>query len=80
VKRRLFNILVALDQLVYVLITLGHGQPDETMSAAAWRLESKGQWFGKLVRPAIDALFFWDPDHCYHAAMAEVNRTQGPKL
>ena len=33
-RRRLLNILIALDQFVYVLLTLGHGSPDETMSAA----------------------------------------------
>ena len=34
-RRRLLNILIALDQFVYVLLTLGHGSPDETLSAAA---------------------------------------------
>lgn len=28
-KNRLLNILIALDQFVYVLITLGYGSPDE---------------------------------------------------
>ena len=37
-RRRLLNLLIALDQLVYVLLTLGHGSPDETMSAADGRL------------------------------------------
>lgn len=75
-KSRVLNILIALDQLAYVLITLGNGKPDETMSAAAWRLEQKGQWFGKIARPAIDTLFFWDKDHCRTSAEAEINRTQ----
>ena len=38
-KQRLLNILIALDQLAYVLVTLGAGHPDETLSAAAWRTE-----------------------------------------
>lgn len=75
-KDRIQNILIALDQFIYVLITLGVGKPDETMSAAAWRLEARGQWFGKLARPAIDTLFFWDKEHCFNAMLSEINRTQ----
>lgn len=78
-KRRLLNILIALDQLIYVLITLGRGYPDETMSAAAWRLERKGHWAGRIFRPLIDRLFWFDPEHCRMAHRAEVMRWQtGP--
>lgn len=38
VRRRLLNIAIALDQLAWVLLTLGNGLPDETISAAAWRM------------------------------------------
>lgn len=75
-KNRILNILIALDQLVYVLITLGSGKPDETMSAAAWRLEQKGHLSGKIFRPVIDTLFFWDKNHCENSALSEINRTQ----
>lgn len=75
-KQRLLNLLIAVDQLVYVLITLGKGMPDETMSAAAWRLEQKGHLSGRLFRPLIDTIFFWDPNHCYEAARAEAMRSQ----
>lgn len=75
-KRRLLNVLIALDQLLYVLITLGNGLPDETMSAAAWRLEQAGKWQGKLFRPIIDALFWFDFQHCKEAYLSEVNRMQ----
>ncbi|OYW74843.1 MAG: hypothetical protein B7Z26_11245, partial [Asticcacaulis sp. 32-58-5] len=37
--------------------TLGAGDPDETMSAAAWRTEQKGRLLGRLFRPLIDRLF-----------------------
>ncbi len=33
-KQRILNILIALDQLAYVLLTLGAGHPDETLSAS----------------------------------------------
>lgn len=31
------QILIPLDQLAYVLLTMGAGHQDETLSAAAWR-------------------------------------------
>lgn len=75
-KRRVLNVLIALDQLLYVLITLGNGHPDETMSAAAWRLEQKGHWAGKAFRPLIDWLFWFDPEHCKQAHEAEIERAK----
>ena len=61
--KRIKNLLIALDQLLYVIITLGSADPDETGSSAAWRLECDGKFFG-FFRPVIDTLFFWEPDHC----------------
>lgn len=43
-KRRALNLLIALDQFLFVLVTLGHASPDETLSAAAYRWEAKGKW------------------------------------
>jgi hypothetical protein len=56
-KRRVLNLAIALDQMAWVLITLGHGSPDETISAALWRMEQAGKRAGKLFRPVVDALF-----------------------
>ena len=53
-KQRLLNVLIALDQLAYELVTLGAGSPDETLSAAAWRTEQKGRLLGRIFRPLID--------------------------
>lgn len=75
-KQRVLNFLVALDQLLYVIITLGNGNPDETMSAAAWRLEQAGRWQGKFFRPLIDALFWFDSDHCRNAYMHELRQAK----
>lgn len=70
-KHRLLNLLIAIDQLAYVLLTLGYGNPDETMSSAAWRMEQKGRFFG-FFRPVIDALFRpLEKDHCRKAWEAE---------
>lgn len=76
-KRRILNILVAIDQLAYVLLTLGYGNPDETMSSAAWRMEQKGRFFG-FFRPVIDWLFSpLEKDHCRKAWEAEQARFGG---
>jgi len=77
-KFRILNFLIALDQFVYVVITLGAGMPDETMSAAAYRGERMGKWFGRLLRPIIDHLFWFDDNHCKGAYDAEVKRLQLP--
>ena len=71
-KRRLLNVAIALDQLCYVLLTLGNGDPDETMSAAAYRLEMQGKLGGIVFRPLIDALFFvFEKEHCRKAWEAD---------
>lgn len=73
-KQRILNILIALDQLLWTLITLGKGKPDETISAALWRLESQGKIAGKLFRPVVDTLFWFDKNHCQQSYLAEINR------
>jgi len=78
VKRRLLNIAIAFDQLAWVLLTLGNGLPDETISAAAWRMESQGKLAGRLFRPVVDALFFFDQNHCLSAWQSERNKQQLP--
>jgi hypothetical protein len=70
-KRRILNILIAIDQLVWVLLTFGNGRPDETISAAAWRMEGQGKVMGFILRPLIDTLFWFDPEHCRKSYNAE---------
>lgn len=78
--RRLLNIAIGFDQLAWVILTLGNGHPDETISAASWRMERDGKLAGKLLRPAIDLLFRpLEKDHCYLSWRSEVNRTHLPK-
>lgn len=72
-KRRILNLLIALDQLAHVVLTLGAASPDETISSAVWRLEQDGRLAGKILRPVIDWLFSpWGPDHCRLAYEAEL--------
>ena len=66
-KKRLMNILVIFDKLVYQLITLGYGSRFDTISSAAYRMEQKGRLVGKLSRPVIDWMFskFGEDKHCF---------------
>lgn len=77
-KRRILNLLIAIDQLALVALTLGNGLPDETISAALWRMGSQGKLAGRLFRPVVDALFFFDQNHCLSAWQSERNKQQLP--
>jgi hypothetical protein len=79
-KRRILNLLIALDQLAWVLLTLGNGMPDETISAALYRMELQGKWAGRLFRPVVDVLFWFDDEHCYHSWKAEISKAQLPGI
>lgn len=72
--QRIANIFIALDQLAYVLLTFGYGMPDETLSGAAWRTEQAGKLGGKIFRPLIDWLLWFDKDHCQNAHRWEMRR------
>lgn len=78
--RRVLNLLIALDQLAWVILTLGNGLPDETISAALWRMETQGKLAGRLFRPIVDALFFFDKHHCLKAWQAERSKAQLPTI
>lgn len=68
-KTRVLNILIALDKLIYQLITLGYGSSWDTISSAAYRMEQKGRLVGKLSRPVIDWMFskFGNERHCFES-------------
>lgn len=71
-KQRILNLLIAFDQLAWVVVTLGKGSPDETISAALWRMEQDGKIAGRILRPLIDALFRpLESDHCRKSFEAE---------
>lgn len=71
--RRLKNFLICLDQLLLSMITFGRADPDETCSSAAWRMECDGKFFG-FFRPVIDALFFFEPNHCRLSYQKEMSK------
>jgi hypothetical protein len=79
-KRRLLNLLIAIDQLIWVIITLGAGSPDETISSASYRGWKSGHPIGKYAKPVIDWLFKpFEDDHCYLAYQAERKNYQLPE-
>lgn len=73
-RRRFLNVAIALDQLAWTVVTLGDGCPDETISAALWRMESQGKRAGRWLRPIVDWLawtLFRDKNHCLESYWSE---------
>lgn len=66
-KHWILQVLIAIDQLANALLG---GWADETLSAHAWRSD----W--TLRKSLINALFFWQEDHCKDSFDAEVERRQ----
>jgi len=78
-KQRILNILIAIDQLAWVVLTLGKGYPDETISAALWRMEQQGKIAGRVFRPLVDLLFLpIERDHCRLSFESEVRGAHLP--
>lgn len=40
------------------------GDPNETLSSRAWRMEQQRQPYWFWTRRLIDSLFFWQEGHC----------------
>jgi hypothetical protein len=77
IRFRLYNLFIAVDQLLWVIITLGKGSPDETISATSYRLEQQDKIMGKLLRPAIDFIFsLYEKEHCKKSALSEATGRQ----
>jgi hypothetical protein len=68
---RLREIAIAVDQLANAVLG---GYAAETMSSRCWRLREFRPY--RFLRPLIDGLFFWQPEHCrscYEALVARRN-------
>lgn len=71
------NVLLSIDQFGNVLL---FGSADETISARSYRkgaLEGKRGW--KVMRWAIDKMFFFDKNHTKEAYRAEQCRAHMPE-
>lgn len=68
------RVAIGFDQFVNTLFC---GMPDETLSARAYRLsiERGKHWALRL----INAIFFWQPNHCKTSYESEILRRQLPK-
>lgn len=71
---RLLQLAIALDQ---VANTLAGGWADETLSARAWRCRATRRRWRTTYR-VINAVFFWQPDHCRASYESERLRQQLP--
>lgn len=72
--RKLTQILIAIDQLLNTLIG---GYADETLSAHAYRQRgTKKHW--TITYKVINAIFFWQINHCENSYMSEFERRQLP--
>jgi hypothetical protein len=69
------NLAIAADQLFNALVG---GHADETLSARCYRNRWKayGWW---LLYQFINALFFWQHDHCFQSYNAELERKHLPQ-
>lgn len=72
----LLHLGIAVDQLLNALLG---GGADETLSSRAYRADRDGKIFGRIFRPVIDTLFFWDHRHCFQAYLAEIHKRQYPR-
>jgi hypothetical protein len=72
----LLQVALIIDQAFNVLLG---GYADETLSSRAYRAWRGEKIFGKIFKPLIDTIFFWDPDHCRTSYLAEIQKKQLPR-
>jgi hypothetical protein len=64
---------IAFDQVGNTLLG---GWADETLSSRAYRADVDGKLLGKVFRPLIDFVFFFEDDHCRKSYLSEVRKNQ----
>lgn len=69
------QVLIAVDQLINAIFG---GWCDETLSSRAWRMDRAGKPWGRITRPLIDSLFWFQREHCFNAYQEERKRLQSP--
>ena len=78
--RRVKNVLIAIDQLLHVILTIGNADPDETISSALYRHDRNGHLVGRFLRPVVDLLFLpFEKDHCYKSFLSECHRAMNKR-
>ena len=76
---RLRQLLISVDQTINCVLGLfiGGSWADETLSSRAYRMQQQGKPWG-FLRGVIDALFFWQQQHCFQSYLSEKYRKQLP--
>lgn len=69
------QVAIAIDQLINALLG---GMADETFSARCWR-NGKTHDGWNMARITVDALLFWDRQHCFESYISEFERKQLPE-
>lgn len=69
------QVAIAFDQLCN---TLAGGWADETFSARCWREGKTSRTWG-AARIMVDALLWFDPQHCFNSYLSEFERKQLPE-
>lgn len=69
------QMLIAIDQLVN---TYFKGWADESISSRAYRRSLNNCRWCPVGRRIIDAIFYWEPDHCKKSYDSEMERFQLP--
>jgi hypothetical protein len=77
--RSILKALIWLDRAINVLLG---GEWDETLSGRAWRMKVKNQPYWFWCADFIDALFFWQVDHCrvQHEAEYAASLVKGARI
>lgn len=75
IRHRIYQILLAVDQLINALFL--NGWADETVSARAYRMQDTSKYWA-IARKVIDTVLFFDKDHCKEAYYNEKMRTHLP--
>lgn len=75
-QKRVLQLAIALDQTAGTVVGLflhNGAWADETLSARAFREGNHSEGWAKF-RKFVDALFFWQDNHCYIAYISEKER------
>lgn len=64
------NLGIALTRTLAALIGVDYRV---SFSAQCWAWEASGKLRGKLLRPTVDVLFFWDANHCRESYYREIS-------
>ena len=63
------NLIITLSQAVNSIVLFG--DPNETVSARAWRARRDSKLWAAVVK-VIDTVYFWEEDHCLVSHLADV--------